>query len=121
MQLRGVVVPLDEFTEREGVRLTLLRVEILDRDPRAEPHAVARDIVFFHARELGEAQPQMRARAWANCCRSSAALYSEFSRRSPWARAFSISLGSTKLISWFRRSTSACSLSLSSASMGREI
>src|SRR2546430_5126244 len=30
------------------------------RDPRAEPHAVARDIVFFHARELGEAQPQMR-------------------------------------------------------------
>src|SRR5256885_416620 len=34
-----------------------------------------------------------------NCWRSSAALYSEFSRRSPCARAFSISFGSTKLIS----------------------
>src|SRR5213082_3397984 len=64
-----------------------------------------------------------RRRRWlkrdvTNCWRSSAALYSEFSRRSPCARARSISFGSTKLISWFRRSTSAWSFSLSSASIG---
>src|SRR5205814_1498681 len=34
-----------------------------------------------------------------NCWRSSAALNSEFSRKSPWARAFSISLGRTKFSS----------------------
>src|SRR5689334_1288603 len=65
-----------------------------------------------------------RSRRWlnrdvTNCWRSSAALYSEFSRRSPCARAFSISFGSTKLISWFRRSTSAWSLFFRSSIIAR--
>src|SRR6266550_3275927 len=54
-------------------------------------------------------------RACANCWRSRAALYSEFSRRSPCARAFSISLGRTKEISWFSRSTSDWSFCLSAS------
>src|SRR5438034_6519269 len=63
---------------------------------------------------------ESRSRRWlrrdvTNCWRSSAALYSEFSRRSPCARAFSISFGRTKLISWLSRSTSACSLFFSSS------
>src|SRR5436309_2399939 len=63
---------------------------------------------------------ESRSRRWlrrdvTNCWRSSAALYSEFSRRSPCARAFSISLGRTKEISWFSRSTSDWSFCLSAS------
>src|SRR5438034_752470 len=41
------------------VGLLLFRVEVLDRDPGPEPDAVARDVGFPHARELGEPQPEM--------------------------------------------------------------
>jgi len=58
-ELVRVVVALDELAERERVRLLFFRVEVLDRDPGPEPDAVARDVGFPHARELGEPQAEM--------------------------------------------------------------
>jgi hypothetical protein len=53
--------------------------------------------------------------AWTKCCRSSAALYSLFSRRSPSSTAFLISWGRVTLSSYCNRSTSSPSFCFSAS------
>jgi len=83
----------------------------MHRDSRAEPHAVTRDVVLLHTRELGETQPQVRrARLSELLSLERRLVFRVLPQVAVRARLLDL-LRKTKLISWFRRSTSACSLS----------
>ena len=111
---------LDRVAEHQIVRFRCRR----SSDPRARPWTRGRrGRSGICARSIDESLLN-RSRSWpsracTNCCRSSAALYSLFSRRSPSSTAFRISLGSVTLSSYCSFSTSSPSFCFSASIMIR--
>jgi uncharacterized protein (TIGR00730 family) len=116
-----VVLHLDRVGDEQVVGLARAAALVLDHHARAEADLSGGICARSTFASLLRRWCSWPRRACTNCWRSSAALYSLFSRRSPCSTAFRISFGRTTLSSCWRFSTSPRSLRLSSSIMARPL